>query len=110
MAVGVIHIDNACFGGARAGAFEQETLGSEVLLEGVMKIEMVAREIREDRGCKMTTPNPIKRQRVRTGFEHGVRAAGVSDLGEKALQVQRFRSGGGGGTRFFRSAIGDGAK
>ena len=110
LAVGVVHIDDARARGARAGAFEQAALGGEVLLEGLVKIEMVAREIGEDGGGEPATPQAIQRQRVRTGFQHGVRAAGVNDLGEKALQVQRFRRGGGGRTRCSRRAIDDGAE
>ena len=56
VAVGVVHVDDASVGSARAGAFEQAALGGEIILEGVVKIEMVAGEIGEDGGGEMATP------------------------------------------------------
>ena len=110
LAVCVVHVDDASVRRARAGAFKQPALGGEVVLKAVVKIEMVAGEIGEDGGGEVAAPEPIERQRVRTGLEHGVRAAGADDVGEKTLQVQGFRSGGRGRTSSLRCAIGDGAE
>ena len=71
-------------GRARAGAFKQAALGGEIVLHGVVKIEMVAGEIGEDGRGEAAAPQAIERQRVRAGFEHRVRAAFAHDFGEES--------------------------
>ena len=109
-AVRIVDIHDAIERAARAGAFKQAALGGEIILHGVVKIEMIAGQIGEDGHGEAAAPQAIERQRVRAAFQHRVRPAFPHDFGEEALQVQRFRRGGFGRIGFQRSAIFDGAE
>ena len=63
-AVGIVDINDTCRGRTCPCPFKQAALGSEVVLEGLVKIEMVAREVREDRRRKPAAPQTVLRQRV----------------------------------------------
>src|SRR5260370_18186036 len=44
------------------------------------KIHVLARQVGEDRGLKMTSPQPVHRQRMRAGFEHRVFPPCIANL------------------------------
>ena len=99
LTVRIVPIDDARGRRRRARAFEQAALRREIILEGLVIIEMVARKIRENCHRKRASPQTVHRERMRTGFENGVRASGADHVRQKALQVERFRSGVGRGAR-----------
>ena len=54
-------------------AFEKQMLGWEIVLHRLMKVQMVPREIGEDRGVKAKAIDAPQRQRVRRDLHGGVR-------------------------------------
>ena len=51
--VGIVRVDHRHVRRARAGAFKKQPLGGEIFLECLVVIEMVARQIRENRHREM---------------------------------------------------------
>ena len=58
-----------------------------------MIVHVLAREVREYSRSKVAAPKPVHRQCVRACFEYRVAAPGFTRLGQKSLQVHRFRRG-----------------
>ncbi len=71
----------------------KQALRREIFLERLVIIEMIAREIRENRDREMAAPQAVHCQRVRTGFQHRVRAARIADFREHLLQIERLGRG-----------------
>src|SRR4029077_8068418 len=110
LAIGVVNIDDAAARRSRAGTLKQASLGGEIILHGVVEIEMIARQIGENGNGKAAAPKTIEGQRVRTAFQNRVRAARPDDFGKETLQIERFGRGGSGRIGFERRAIFDGAE
>ncbi len=75
-----------------------------------MVIEVVAREVRENRHGKGASPQTVQGQRVRTGLEHGMGASGADHVGQRILQVERFRSRVDRRARLTHQTVGDRAE
>ena len=71
-------LSTAYFGGGAAGAFEKQLLGGEVALHVAMEIQMIARQVGEDRGVEVEAVHAAQRQGVGGDFHGDVRAAGAS--------------------------------
>ncbi len=106
----VIAVDHAHSRRRRACAFKQAALGREIFLKSLVIVEMVAREIRENRHRERASPQTVHRQRVRTGFEHRVRASRANNFRQIFLQIERFRSGVRRGQRLAHQAVADRAQ
>ncbi len=106
----VIGVDDGGVWRARTGALKEPALGFEIVVEGFVKIDVVAGEIGEDRRGKVAAPNAIEGQSVRTGLHDGVGTAGIANFREKGLQIDGFGRGVRSGNAAHRRVIGDGAK
>ena len=104
-AVGIVHVDHARVWRARPRAREQQPFRREIFFERFVVIEMIPRQVRENRHREMAARKPLHGQRVRTRFEHHMRAARVANLGENLLQVERLRRRIRRRQRAFRRAI-----
>ena len=78
--------------GAGRQHVEQTALGREVLLHVAVKIEMVAREIREDRGREPQVRDAMERERVRGHFDRARRAAAIDHLAKQPLRSRLPRA------------------
>jgi hypothetical protein len=65
---------------------EEDLLGREVVLEVLVKVEVVAREVRENGRGEPHTVGPLQSQRVRGDLHDGVLDAGIGHLGKPLLQ------------------------
>src|SRR5579862_3426697 len=88
--VRIVRIDHSNVRHPRAGSFKQTALRRKIILKRLVKIQMVARQIRKNRRRKMATPHALERQRVRTHLQHRVRTARVAHFREHLLQIERF--------------------
>ena len=86
---------------------EQDSLRGEVAVEILMKIEVVAREIREDGGRELDAVRSLQRERVRRHLHHRVVHAGIDHLREPFVQHDRIGRRPIGGQFFFAGAIFD---
>src|ERR1035438_8408248 len=89
----VIAVQHGPSGRPRDGAGEQQLLGGEIILHGVMEIQVVAREIGEDGRVESQAVNAAQRQGVRRHFHDCMRAARGFQFCEETVQVERFRRG-----------------
>src|SRR5208283_2806158 len=85
-------------------------LGGEVVVKGLVEVDMIARQIGENSGGEMAAPQAVQRQGVGTRFHHGVSALRAANLRKETLQVLGFRRGIRRGEFAARRAISDGAK
>ena len=76
---------------------EELHLRIEVLLHRAVKIEMVLGQIGEDGDVPLDPASPLLRDRVRRDFHRRRFAAGVHDLREQLLQLERKWRGANGG-------------
>ena len=72
---------------------EQKRLGLEVVVEGVVVVQVVLGEVRERRHGEVGVPGAAQIERVRAHLHGHHRAAGVAHPREQLLQVGRFRRG-----------------
>ncbi len=84
----IVRVDHRRIRRSGPSAFEQVALGREIVFEGLVIIEMVAREISEHGHREMAAPQPVHGERVRTGLQHRMGAARVAHLGEHLVQVE----------------------
>ena len=97
-------------GARRALGLKQQTLGGGVLFHGAVKIQMIAREIGEDRGMELEAVNAAERQRVRGDLHGQVRAAALApDSAAKRMTSSDSGVVLGAGMRSSRQAIFDGS-
>src|SRR6185437_1716389 len=89
----VVAIDDGPNGSRSVARREQQRFRGEVLVHRVVKIEMIARKIREDSRVKVQAGYAPKRKSVRGDFHCRVRAAPLAKLVQQAKDVQRFRRG-----------------
>ncbi len=87
----IVRIDHRNIRSSRPGSFKQSALGRKIILKCLVKIQMIARQIRKNRRRKMAAPHALERQRMRTHLQHRVRTARVAHFREHLLQVERFR-------------------
>ena len=79
-------------GRARSPPFvgqKQRALGGEVVVEGLVKVEMVARQVREDDRLEDDTGRALERQSMRRGLHDARPVAAVDHRAEHALQLDR---------------------
>src|SRR3954454_17588914 len=88
-AVGVVDVDH---GGLRAG-LEQAALGREVVLHRRMEVEVVLREVREDRDVPVDRVGAVELEGVARDLHDDGLVADVAHLGEGALQVDGLGRG-----------------
>ena len=69
---------------------EELALGLEVLLKSAVKVEMLRREIGEDRDVDLRAPQLPERQRVAGRLEHAPGPARDEKLGEELLHLDSF--------------------
>ncbi len=76
---------------ARWQHLEQPALGREVLLHVTVKIEMVAREVGENRRGEAEVRDAMQRERVRGDLDRARRAPAVDHLPKEPLDFCRLR-------------------
>ncbi len=101
----VIHADDRRRGSRQR--VEQDCLRRKVLLHGGMVVEMVAREIREDRHREVDAQYAPLRQGMRGDFHHRARAPDRHHLAEHLLKGDRVGCGALGRNRAIADLIGD---
>ena len=91
-----------CFGaaeradrlGRRLGEhFKEPPLGRAVVIEGLVVIQMLVRDVCDDGHIEFTAGRPLLRQAVRGHFEHTVGQAGGDHPRQVALDVRRIGRG-----------------
>ncbi len=87
--VWIVHVDH---GNPRRGVREQSLLGLEVVLHRRVEIEVILRQVREDRRGQMDRVGPMQRQRVRGDLDRTRLVTGLEHRPERPLQVDRLRS------------------
>ena len=92
-AVGIVEIDCRHLRRAAERAVEEPGFHLEVGVERLVVVEMVAREIGEDRGAKMQAEHALLVDAVRTHFHDRLPAAVVAHLREHAVDVERLGRG-----------------
>ena len=80
-------------GGVAARAGEQRLLGCEILFHRMVKIQMIPRQIREDRAGEIHAVHPPQCQRVGRDLHGHVRPALRRQFRKNSVQVERFRRG-----------------
>ena len=82
---------------ARGGSVPQPSnrtlLGGEILVHGVVVVEVIAGEIGEDRDIERNAEDPLLRQRVRGNFHHGFSRALADSLRENLVEFERLGRG-----------------
>ncbi len=96
--------------GAMRQHLEQTTLGGEVRLHVAMKVEVIARQVREHAGGERDGIRAAQRERVRRHFHHGGAAAVVHHLPQHLLHVRRLRCRSGRFDVRMSEAVDDGAE
>ena len=72
---------------------EQLHLGLEIGLHGMVKIEVILRQVRENRGVELDIARPALLQGVGGDFHRHGAASGGADLEKQLLQIKRFGRG-----------------
>src|SRR5664280_1508987 len=86
----IVAIEHGVARRGSAGAGEEQLLGGEVSFHIAMKIEMVARQVGENRGVEVETVNAAEREGVGGDLHGDVRAAGAFQLAQQTQKVERF--------------------
>ncbi len=84
----VVEVDHA--GRVVGQNLEKTTLREEVRLHVRVKVEVVARQVREDGGCEPDPIDTLERQRVRRHLHHSGSTAVSEHLREELLHVWRL--------------------
>ncbi len=87
-AVGVADVDHA---ERRAMLGEQAALGQEVILHRVVEVEVVLRQVREDRRREVHRVGATELERVRGDLDRARPVAAVEHRAEHRLQIDRLR-------------------
>ena len=81
----------------RSDSGKQFCLRLEIIFHGAVKIEMVLRQIGENDDVPFDSAGPFLGKRVRRNLHGGGATAGIYDLREQLLHIERFRGRPGGG-------------
>src|SRR3954451_18771108 len=88
----VIKIRYDSSGRIRAAALEEHPLGVEVLLHGLVIIQMIAREVREHCDIEGNAEHTLLSEGMRRNFHHRVGCALAQGSVEQSREFKRFRS------------------
>ena len=112
MTVAIVDVDDrdrALLFLLRYDSLEQFRLRLEIILHRAVKIEMVLRQVRENGDVPFDAACPFLGQRMRRDFHGGSATAGIDNLGEQLLHVERFRGRAGGWNNALANLVLDGA-
>src|SRR5438105_1030632 len=93
LSVSVVVIDHCERRSSGAVGAKQHGLGSEVRLHGLVKVQMIYRQVREYRCVKLNPEDPPESQRMGRGFHGGVSSVVLLQQVEDLEEFQRFRRG-----------------
>src|SRR5262249_11589962 len=88
----VVEIDHGSLWPRTEPAIEQPLLRVPVILHSLVIVEMVSREVGEDRNCVVQRVTTMKVHRLRRTLHHGSLATNAYRLAQEPLHVGRFRS------------------
>ena len=97
----IVHVHD---GPTRVIRREEPRLGLEVRIHRAVVVEMVLRQVREDRRIEHDAVDPLLLERMRRHLERRTSNAGVAHPCQQALEVGRLRRGAHEGNRFTRHA------
>jgi hypothetical protein len=76
--------------GRRGEQLEEPSLGEPVVLEGAVEVEMILRQVREDRHVERQAVGAREGQRVRRHLHRHAADAAVAHVREHRLQIERL--------------------